>query len=1066
MNKIYKTKSTLKAMSKHTHLLLLLFCLSFGTMGLMAQNSVTVRGTVISSTDNEPVIGAYVTQVGTTNGTITNIDGEFTITVPSNSRLVFSYIGYVTQTVDVAGRTSLAISMVEDFVGLDEVVVVGFASQRRVNLTGAITVVGAEQFENRPVSNIGQALQGVVPNLNVTISSGAPNTIPNFNIRGGTSLGRENNEWVVQRGSPLILVDGVEYSAELLNQMNPNDIESMTVIKDASAAAIYGTRATYGVMLITTKSGKFNQRGKVSYSYDLSFDSPSALPDILDAVTLQEASMNRTRWRSPGGTVASLEERKLEAMKNYMANPTPENAWIMEGNQIIWVANMNPYDLLVRRSAPTQKHNLNVSGGSDRISYFFSFGYQTEEGLYKINNDEFNRYNVMMRVNAKVTDRFNMEGRFNYNRTTYEHPYLVGGKGNLWAAMRNETNKNINMPLMTGPNDPMPNVYTDNILSWLSYGARATSLRQSYAMSISPSFTILPGVLTARADLSFTPSSVELNRRSPRHQYITTSWTTIVSEQAEAQDNRARLETNRTESYLVNAYLDFGKTFAEKHRLSSVFGFSQEYLDYRQMVIDLRGLFSPDIQNPNAAEDRTLHTQSVGAYRRTARGVFGRVNYTYDNKYMLEMNTRYDGSSRFTPRERFVFFPSFSAGWNISQEGFMEFAQPVLSHMKLRGSWGRLGSQPGGNYPYQETMSTGSANYIFGGKLGTQVEVPGLVSPTLTWQKATTTNFGVETHFLKGRLQAEFDIYRRKVTDILIQGEIPYPDVLGAAAPLMNSGELESYGWELSLNWRERLPNGITYRAGLVLSDERTKVLSFAGNPNKLLTTLYDGMYTGNIWGYETGGILQESDLRPNPSTPGAWLFDGPQAPGSTFWPGDLWYKDLNGDGIINQGDNTLANPGDRKLLGNNSPRYRFGITGDIAYKGFDLNVFFQGIGKRDLWIGSNAYWGGGAGSRWMYDRSWQPDRTDAKFPMYGATPSVSSAYIINGAYLRLKQAVLSYTLPQDLTRKIGVERVRFSVSGFNIFDITAIPNMFDPDQISDEYPQKRTMAFGAQISF
>jgi hypothetical protein len=400
----------------------------------------------------------------------------------------------------------------------------------------------------------------------------------------------------------------------------------------------------------------------------------------------------------------------------------------------------------------------------------------------------------------------------------------------------------------------------------------------------------------------------------------------------------------------------------------------------------------------------------------------------------------------------------------------MEFFKPYLNHLKIKGSWGELGSQPGSYYPYQETLSSGTAGYFIDGQWVSYVGAPGLVSPTLTWQKAATTNFGVEAYFLNNKLQAEFDKYRRKVTDILLAGEIPYPSVLGASAPLMNSGQLDSYGWELTLNWRDRIANGISYKVGMVLSDERTEVIKFTGNPNKLLSTLYNGMVTGNIWGYETGGILQESDLVPNPSTPGAWIFNGPKSPGSTHWPGQLWYRDLNSDGVINNGANTLDDHGDLKLLGNNSARYRFGITGDISYKGFDLNIFFQGIGKRDLWIGNNAYWGGGvdnAGSRWMLERSWTPERTDAKFPMYGAgAPSTQSAYMINGAYMRLKQAVLGYTLPQNLTRKAHVERLRFNISGFNLFDITDIPKVFDPDQISDAYPQKRIYSFGAQITF
>jgi len=494
---------------------------------------------------------------------------------------VYSFIGFETQEVAVGNNTNINVTLIEDIKLLEEVVVVGFGTQKKVNLTGAISAVGVEVFENRPVANVGQALQGVIPNLNVSISNDAPNTVPSFNIRGGTSIEGSS----VVRGAPLILVDGVEYSATMLNQMNPNDIENMSVIKDASASAIYGTKATYGVMLIQTKSGKFGQKGRISYSYDLSFDKPSAIPDILDAYTIQKSAMNRTLWT--GGSVSTADEVRLENIKKYMDDPRPENAWYMRGSSIDWVANINPYDLALRDAAPMQKHNVNIQGGSDKITYYISLGFQNEEGLYKISNDVYKRYNGMIRVNAKVNDRFSVEGRFNYNRTTYESPYLVGGKGSLWSAMKgSETAKNINMPLMTGPNDPIPYAYTDNILSWLSYGARTNSLSYTTTMSVSPEFIVIPNALKAKADLSFMPQASSSQRRSPKHDYITISWQNTVAEQAEAQDNRGQLSRSSTDTYLINAYFDFNKTFAKKHTVSAILGFSQEYVNYGSLTID------------------------------------------------------------------------------------------------------------------------------------------------------------------------------------------------------------------------------------------------------------------------------------------------------------------------------------------------------------------------------------------------------------------------------------------------------------------------------------------------
>lgn len=1037
---------------------LLFLCCGLLSATLYAQ--VNVTGTIIDG-NGAPIPEANIFVKGTTIGVNSDSKGSYAISVPnSESVLTFSFVGYKTQEITVGTKTIINVTLEEDIEAIGEVVVVGFGTQPKANLTGAVASISSDAFENRPVANIGQAIQGLIPNLTVSISNGAPNTAPSFNIRGGTTLALSDGKYVVSEGAPLIIVDGVEMSASLLNQMNPNDVENMSVIKDASAAAIYGTKATFGVVLITTKSGKFNQQGKINYTYDVSWDTPSGLPDILDSYTIQKSGMDKSEWT--GGKPGDSDKLKLEKMKEYINNPIPENAYYMDGNAIIWVANMNPYDIAIRDWTPTQKHNLNFSGGTDKIAYFMSLGYQDQEGMYKINTDQYKRYNASIRVNAKVKEWFNVEGKVSYNHTDYESPYLTGGKGTLWSAMRNETGKNINMPIMTSANDPIPNAYTDNILGWISYGGRTNSTSYTTSLSISPELIIFPEMLKVKADLSYLPQISKSTRRSPKHEYITTAWR-LVSEQSETQEHRAQLSRSSTDTYMINAYIDFNKTFA-KSNVSAVLGFNQESVTYGATTANLRGLFSPDIMNPDAAEDKSLHTINTSAQKRTGRAVFGRVNYNYKGRYLFEMNGRYDGSSRFTKDDRYFFFPSFSAGWRISEEPFMAFSKNWLNNLKLRGSWGKLGSQPSGYYPYQATMSSGVAYFLLDDVYVTTVQAPGLVSPYLTWEKAATTNFGLDANFLRNRLSFSLDIFERKTTDILTDGDVAYPSVLGTSAPLVNSGSLKAYGWEMVLEWKDRLKNGLAYSLQFTLWDSRTKVLHYAGNPTNNIGYLYDGAYTGNIWGYETGGILQESDLIPNASGTG-YIFNGPHHDGNLY-PGYLWYRDINGDGQINAGSSTLDNPGDRRIIGNSTPRYKYGFTANASYKGFDLNLFFQGVAKRDVWTGSSAYWGGGAGSQWMYDRSWTPERTNAEFPMYTAPVNTQTGYLINGAYLRLKQASLGYTIPQSITKKIKVDRLRFHIAGYNLFEITDIPNVFDVDQISDAYPQKRTISIGAQITF
>ena len=1023
----------------------------------IAQKGKTVTGTV--SDEMGPLVGASVVVKGSSNGTVTDIEGRFTLSdVPDNAVLQVSYIGYLTQEIVVGKKKQFAINLREDSKQLDEVVVVGFGTQKKVNLTGSVASVSSEKFENRPVANIGQALQGVIPNLNITISNGQPNTVPSFNIRGGTTI----SDGAVSNGAPLILVDGVDVSASLLNQMNPNDIESMTVIKDASAAAIYGTKATFGVILITTKSGKYNQKGKISYSYDISFDTPTALPDIMSSVGLLEAQQLVKQWTLQ--SVSQAEIDKLEAARRYMENPTEENRYFMNGGSVTWVMNMNPYEEAIRDWTPTQKHNLSVSGGGDKMTYYLSLGYQDQEGMYKIGNDVYNRYNIMARFSAKVNKWFNVEAKVSYNRTNYDAPSIGGAKGSLWTAAQREPDKNIMMPIKTLPTDPVPDAWTDNFLAWMSYGYRSESMSQTTVFAIMPEFIILPKILKAKAELSYQPQSSSSTSSNPYHEYIKPGSWTLLNETSEAiNGNTGSLSKSAVDTYLINAYLDYSQSFG-KHNISAIAGFSQDYVDYTSLSVSLKNLFSADILKPGAADDITLHTSSTGAQRRTSRAGFGRINYNYDNKYLFEVNGRYDGSSRFTPNERFVFFPSFSVGWRISEERFMAKTRGWLDNLKLRASWGKLGSQPDSYYPYQATMGSGQPGYIINGTYVSAVYAPALVSPTLTWEKAATTNFGVDLTTLNNRLNVSFDIYERKTTDILTTGTVAYPSVLGATAPLENSGAIKANGWELDVKWDDRIGE-VRYGVALTLSDAVTKVISYPANPSKQYASLYDGKTVGEIWGYDLGGILQAEDLVLEGNK---YIFYGPHTSSYTVYPGYAWYRDRNGDGFISTGSSTIDDSGDVHIIGNSTPRYKFGITLNAAWKGFDFNAFFQGVGKRDYWISSTNYWGsvGYGGSQWMWDRSWKPEQTDAAFPMYGAKPSTCDAYLIDASYLRLKQVVLGYTLPATLTRKVGIDKLRFNFSAYNLFTITDIPEMFDPDQMSDAYPQKKTLSMGVQVTF
>ncbi|MDL2282102.1 TonB-dependent receptor [Parabacteroides sp. OttesenSCG-928-G06] len=1048
-------------------------------IGTIAKAQITVTGTVTDET-NEPVIGANISLKGTTTGGTTDFNGHYSINVPNqNAVIVFSYLGYATQEITVGARTILNVQMKEDSKILGEVVVsVGFGTQKKVNLTGAVSAVSAEALENKPVANLGQALEGVIPNLNISGVNANPSAAPSFNVRGGTSMSynSSNSKWEINTGSPLILVDGIEMDATAVNMMNPNNIESISVLKDAAASAIYGARATYGVMLIITKSGSHNQKAKVDYSFNIQWNTPANTPDIMDSYTHQLAKNEATLLTH--GTVTPWNETLLAAKKKYIENPTPENAWIYnEGSTsaFTWVANVNPYKLAVRDWTPMQNHTLNVSGGTDKTRYYVSFGFQRQEGMYKINTDNQNRYNGMVNLDTEITKWFKIGTKITYNTSTYKEPYMNPQKGSLWSAMKNEPERNINQPMMSGSNDPIPNTWSDNIVGWLAYGATQDTRRTNMLVNVNPTITIMPG-LQLKAELSYRPTEYFQKRVIPTREYLSGNWNTLIT--THTNPSKVVEQTSHSDLFTINAYANFNKTYG-KHAINGVAGFNQEWYKYRYMSAEGQNILTNGMPVINGTTGNQYAGDNWSHW--AVRGAFFRAGYIYSDRYLFEFNGRYDGTSRFGKDSRFKFFPSASAGWRISEESFMENTRSWLDNLKIRGSWGSLGNQNVANYAYvAEYGSVSYVSYDMGGSRPMGITPPGLISPDLTWETATTIDFGVDFTMLNNRLDATFDWYQRKTTDILMDAAT-YPAVLGASAPRVNSGTLKTNGWELGIKWRDRLSNGIRYDVGLTLSDYLTKVDKFDGNgifneetkqwENQLLSSLYTGMTMGEIWGYETAGILQESDFTVEN---GKYTLNGPSQTKtgySTWYPGDIRYKDANGDGEVTPGASTVQDSGDRRIIGNNTPRFKFGISGNISWKNFDLSLLFQGIAKRDLWISDTAFWGnpGTAGNMELYNNSWTPERTNAKYPMYADRAQnrlVQTGYLFNGAYLRLKTLSVGYTLPKELLKKIQLQNVRVSASGYNLFEITNVPKVLDPDLVSSSYPMMRSVAFNLQIGF
>jgi TonB-linked SusC/RagA family outer membrane protein len=1032
--------------------------------GLKSIAQETVKG-VVKDEDGIPLPGVNILEKGTKNGTSTNEKGEFSISVKiPNAILLVSSIGFISQEV-VSKGNRLNIILASDKKALEEVIVVGYGTQKKANLTGAVSQIDSKMLENRPTSNLGQALQGLIPNFNVNIANGSPNAAPTYNVRGGTSFFADQNDKdgsgkakiKFSAGAPFTLVDGIEMDP---NQLNPEDIESVTLLKDAASAAIYGARGAFGVLLIKTKSGK-SGKSNVSYTNSFQWSAPTAVPDILDAYTIQDASIKAAALENISAGTNEL--IKLQKIKEYMDDPINNEPYYfadndLQKNNIIWRGNVNPYKEALLKSSPMQKHNLSLSGGSEKMSYYGSFGYQTQDGLYKINTDNLKRFNAMLNVSSQINSWFKMDLRTAYNNSTYVEPVSPSGKGGWWIAMSQEPGRNVNMPIYTPGSLNIKPKYTDNILSFMDYGSSDEKNTANILLAAAPTFTLTKD-WTVKGDFSYISNSANQKTTVPLLERVESAVNSSTTTHTDP-DYIRRYNFN-SNKYTINLYTDYVKTIAGKHNFHGLLGFNQEW--YTDQDLEARR-DRINVNVPTLGQAQGERTVGDSESHWAVRGLFYRLTYNYDGKYLFESNGRYDGTSKFPSDRRYKFFPSFSAGWRVSEESFAKGIKPYVNDLKLRASYGSLGNQNVRNYLYIGNYGTNSQiSYILNGLRPVGISPPGLIDPNLTWETATTIDFGIDLTLFRN-WELNFDWYRRRTTDILIDGE-KFPSVLGAGSPTRNSGIMDTKGWEFVLKYKNSTSYGLNYDLAFTLGDYQSKVVRFDSNPNKILSdaTLYEGQKMGEIWGYETYGIFQSQEEIANAAnqkliSSGLWF------------PGDVRYKDLDGNGEVNFGNNTVGNTGDRKIIGNSTPRYQFGLNSNFSFKNFDLNVFVQGVGKRDLWIGNNLYWGAGSTGTWeTYNNSWTPERTDAFYPAYknaSRNRQVQTRYLENGAYLRLKNLAVGYTIPKSLTDKIKFSRVRLSASAYNLFEFKSVPKTFDPELVGMNYPIIRSYAFGIQATF
>ena len=1036
---------------------------------------------LVKDNEGEPLPGVSVAvKAGESiSGVVTDINGKYQLKASPNATIEFSFIGFKSIQQQVGNRKVINVTLEIDNQMLEEVVVVGYGTQKKVNLTGSVSVIDSKAFESVPVANAVQALQGQVPGLNIYSNKGGGlNQKQSINVRGIGTIGEGST------GDALILIDGME--ADIFS-VNPQDIESISVLKDAAASSIYGSRAPFGVVLVTTKKGK---AGKAQINYNNSFrlSSPINMPSSLDSYTYA-LFFNDAGYNSGWGSYNWVSQTRLQRIKDYMDGKISyttiplngSNTWAdgyQEGND-----NIDYYNLFFKKNVFAHEHNFSVNGGTDKIQYYLSANYLDQDGTLRMGEDYSKRYTMSAKISAQLSRAVSLSSNTRFVRNDFVQPTHMNDSffsdigRQCWPVK----------PLY----DPNGNLFDDHVQQMKNGGRkteRNTWLYQQFNLTIEP----IKGWRLI-GDLSY-----RYNTQYAHEDLLTISQIGVdgVTKVRSWDENSSVSESSFASDYFnVNLYTDFEKTFAKSHHLKALAGFQAEANNYRNIWAQKIGITYPGKPTINTStgidkDGKVIAPNVSGGHNRwSTAGFFGRVNYDFQEKYLVEANLRYDGSSRFRSDDRWGFFPSASLGWNIAREEFFQPATRIMNTLKLRASYGSLGNQnTTALYPTYTVMGTGTSDkWLMNGVKPNIAWAPALVSYDLTWEKIRTWNVGIDIGLFNNRLTGSFDYFIRNTNDMVGPSE-KLPATLGIAVPPSNNTDLRTAGWELELMWKDRLQNGLNYSLRFTLADSRTKITRYS-NPSGLIDSFYEGKYCGEIWGYETIGIARTDDEMAEHV--GSLVNGGQSALGQDWQAGDIMYSDLNEDGKIDAGARTLDNHGDLKRIGNSTPRYNVGIDLSADWKGFDFRMFWQGTLKRDYFQGSYYFWGANGSQGYWFSTALKGHedyfRNDESSPLgvnldsYYPRPLLNTnknqqcqtKYLQNAAYMRLKNLQIGYTLPRKIVQKMGVQNLRFFASGENLLTITDLVKFFDPETIESgsfahgyAYPLSRTYAFGLNITF
>lgn len=1099
-------------MKRKINLLLFLFLTSIGITFAQTQ----VMGSVVDES-GEPVIGASIQIKGTGQGTVTDIDGNFTLSVPAGSNtLVISYVGMRTQ--EVTAISNMRIVLQTDTELLDEVVVVGYGTLRKENLTGAVSSVDVgKTLESRPISDVGRALQGSSPGLIVTTTSGALGGSPSIRIRGTVSTIGGGS------GNPLILVDNVEVPD--LSYINPDDIASISVLKDASTTAIYGARAAFGAVLITTKKGGKDRKARISYSSNFAWSTPTKVPlhtraDLnlqysLDQINaLRESPLDETgqvgyyynsdviakvkNWIDTYGDGKSLGREMVEG-RDFDYRP---------GGGVYYYRPWDIYDIYYKDWTPQQNHNISVNGGTEKTQYNLSAAVTNQKGVLKLFDDYYKRYNISGFISTDVKDWITLRGRYMYSKVEEESPFTYAST--VYQPIYYLYRWHQVYPYGTFNGNEFRGAVND------LKAARPIEDDSYYSRYVLGTTLKLADGLTADFDYTYAQTFVT-NHTVGGYVSGIDQWSVSNTNKFDdlngiyttATYDYARYTSSKNIRNTYNGYLTYDKSFND-HGLRITAGTNIEDAEYIWMSARRNGVYDFDKGEVNLAGGDQLASSNHSWW--SVAGFFGRVNYSFMDKYLLELNGRYDGSSRFGKDKRWDFFPSLSAAWRISEEPFMASLKPALNSLKLRGSWGSIGNQdvPLNSFVSTLTAFTPSsvANYwlINGDFVPYISNGPTLVDPSLTWETVQTLDLGFDAGFFNEKLTFVFDWYRRNTLNMLAPGET-VPSTVGVSAPRRNFGELSTTGVELEVRYNHQFDNGLRLFVSGQFTDYKTIVTKYASaNDPSNSASYWEGKELGQIWGYKTDGLFQKEHFvwegdqikqttLPNgqsKNTMATGVADQYILESGTFkfGPGDVKFQDLNGDGVINYGTNTVGDPGDRTVIGNTTPRYQYGFRFGGSWKGFDADIFFQGVGKRNIWATGNMVLPGFYGAEANFAHTmdyWTPENTDAYYPRpleysqaakWNYVPN--DRYLLNAAYLRLKSLNLGYSLPKQLISQLSVEKCRIYFNGENLFEFDKMRGVpLDPEMdwvtgvtandgrsFGRSYPYRRTISLGLQVEF